>query len=367
MALPAAAAARRGPLGHLGRDRRARLLDDAGHERPPALPERPDALRGPAPAGAGSEPDRPLRARGRGARALGRAADRAPRGGGGERADRPRQRARGRDQQGLAPGGGVRRHRARPTRTEHGLADGDQVVRRQLRRGPGPVVARRDHPARLPVRDGAGSPCRRARHRHARGGPRERGAGGPGRGRLRGPQARSGLDGGGTPRRSDGAAHRAGARHRAPRGPTPQPAPPCARGPRDLLGPAHRGGAHRSLAAALRGAGARVRGPGDAEGGHRGGPALVVRAAGPLPARRDAPVAKRPCCRVVHPPGRLPAGRDRGARPAHQPEAGLHPGRQPSRLRPEHRAGDLRGVDARRPGDHEAIRLQRRADLALSQ
>ena len=331
----------------MGRDRRARLLDHAGLERPSALPERPDALPGPAPAGAGSEPDRPLRARGRGARALGRAADRAPRRGSRERADRPRQRAGGRDRQGLPPRGRVRRHGSRPAGTQHGLADGDQVVRRQLRRGPGPVVARRDHPARLPVRHGPGAPRRRARNRHARGGPRQRGAGGPGRGRLRGPHARSGLDRRGPPRRSDGAAHHAGARHRAPRGPTPQPAPPCARGPRDLLGPAHRRGAHRSLAAALRGAGARVRGPGDAEGGHRGGPALVVRAAGPLPARRDAPVAKRPRCRVVHPPGRLPAGRDRGARPAHQPEARLHPGRQPPRLRPAHRAGHLRDVDAR--------------------
>ena len=35
---------------------------------------------------------------------------------------------------------------------------------------------------------------------------------------------------------------------------------------------------------------------------------------------------------------RLPTGRDRRAGPAHQRPAGLHPGRQPPRLRPAHRA-----------------------------
>ena len=43
----------------------------------------------------------------------------------------------------------------------------------------------------------------------------------------------------------------------------------------------------------------------------------------------------------------------------------LHPRRQPPRLRPAHRPGRLAGVDARRPRADEAVRVQRRPDLAL--
>ena len=64
------------------------------------------------------------------------------------------------DQQGLAPGRRVRPDRPRPTRIEHAQPAGREVVRRDVRRGPGPVVARRDHPVRVPLRDRAGLPRR---------------------------------------------------------------------------------------------------------------------------------------------------------------------------------------------------------------
>ena len=59
------------PAADVGRDRRPRLLDDAGLGRPPALHECGDALRGSAAARAGREPHRPLRAGGRRAGPLG--------------------------------------------------------------------------------------------------------------------------------------------------------------------------------------------------------------------------------------------------------------------------------------------------------
>ena len=69
------------------------------------------------------------------------------------------ERRRGGDQQGLPPGRGARRHRRRPARRdEHGAPDRGEVVRRVLHRGPGPVVARRDHPAGVPLRDRADVP-----------------------------------------------------------------------------------------------------------------------------------------------------------------------------------------------------------------
>ena len=130
----------------LGRGRRPRALDDAG-VRPPDLHERADALPR-RPAGGARRTTRP-----------------------GSTARRFRCRRRGRaaaivlhvgaadsvlhvwvnghavgHQQGLAPRGRVRRHRARAQGREPAGADGRPVVRRELRRGPGPVVARRDRP-----------------------------------------------------------------------------------------------------------------------------------------------------------------------------------------------------------------------------
>ncbi len=83
---------------------------------------------------------------------------------------------------------------------KHDLADRRQVVRRELRRGPGPVVARRHHPVGLPVRDRARAPRRRPCDREPRRGPRQRLARGPRGGRLRGRSTRAGLDGRGSAR-----------------------------------------------------------------------------------------------------------------------------------------------------------------------
>ena len=62
---------------------------------------------------------------------------------------------RRRDQQGLAPRGRVRRDGVAAAGRERPAADGREVVGRLVHRGPGPVVARRHHPPRVPVRDRA--------------------------------------------------------------------------------------------------------------------------------------------------------------------------------------------------------------------
>ena len=68
---------------------------------------------------------------------------------------------RRRHQQGLPPRGRVRRDRGRPARRRTRSTCGRQVVRRDVRRGPGPVVARRHHPLGVPVRDRPGPSRRR--------------------------------------------------------------------------------------------------------------------------------------------------------------------------------------------------------------
>ena len=104
--------------------------------------------------------------------------------------------------------------------------------------------------------------------------------------------------------------------------------------------PAGRGRAPRGTSSTPDGAAARR--PRHLARRRPGRPALVRRAAGPAtrctsslraPGRRGR--------RGGHRPGRLPAGRDRRARPAGQRRPGLHPRRQPPRLRPAHRAGHL--------------------------
>ena len=178
--------------------------------------------------------------------------------------------------------------------------------------------------------------------------------------------ARAGLDGGGAPRRS----------HRAPwRPPCPTPAASRARAPaatgaqladRAIAGmPLTRRGAHRPLAAPV----CRPR-PGERWRGHPAGrrgrrAALVLGAAGPLPAHGHPALARR--CRGRGDGGarRLPPGGDRRAGPADQPAARPHPRRESPRLRPAHRAGDRARGHAGRPRPDEALRVQRRADLAL--
>ena len=88
--------------------------------------------------------------------------------------------------------------------------------------------------------------------------------------------------------------------------------------------------------------------------------------------RADAlPVARRPARpggrhrRGGDPPGRVPSSRGRGSGPAGQRRPRLHPGHQPPRLRPAHRSSHLGRDDARRPRADEAVRVQRRADIAL--
>ena len=147
----------------LERGRRPGLLDDAGL-RSTCLTTPTSRCRFPATRrAAGREPHRHLRARLRPAgRVAGRPPDRPARRGRGERPDRQRQRAASRHQQGLAPGRRVRRHGPRPAGGQRHPAARREVVRRHLRRGPGPVVARRHHPLRVPLRHAAGPSCRRA-------------------------------------------------------------------------------------------------------------------------------------------------------------------------------------------------------------
>ena len=99
------------------RDRRPGVLDPRGvrrrprRGRPAALHEHPDAVPGPAAAPAGRpQPDRGLRARDRGPGGVERPADRAARRRRGERSAGPRRRCRGRRRQGLPPGERVRPH-----------------------------------------------------------------------------------------------------------------------------------------------------------------------------------------------------------------------------------------------------------------
>ena len=100
-----------------------------------------------------------------------------------------RQRGRCRPQQGLPPRRRVRRQLRRPPGAEHDHPPRHQMVGRDVHRGPGPVVAWRDHPLGLPVRDGAGLPRRRPGDRRSRRRPPDRHARPEGRRRLRGDPA----------------------------------------------------------------------------------------------------------------------------------------------------------------------------------
>ena len=178
------------------RGARSGLLDAPGDLGPAAVHQRPDALPGPAAGATGAQSDRPSTGRTFELPASWSvAAGRPPRRGGRERPARPARRCRRRREQGFAPGGRVRRDRPRPAGHERPRAPRRQVVRRDVHRGPGPVVARRHHPLGLPVLDRAGPPGRRRRHRGAGGrpadgdAPRGRGSG------VRRRRARARLDG----------------------------------------------------------------------------------------------------------------------------------------------------------------------------
>ena len=116
----------------------------------------------------------------------------------------------------------------RPAGREHAPPARGQVVRRDLRRGPGPVVARRDHPVGLPVRHGPGPPRRHPGRRRPGGRPVDRDPRPDRRGRLPGRRARAGLDGRGPPGDARRAARRGGPGRRPAGGDGLDPGRPAA-------------------------------------------------------------------------------------------------------------------------------------------
>ena len=175
--------ARRPSGGRLGHGAGSEPLDDA-RLRHPEVHERRDAVPGAAPARARGESDGHLPALLRDPACVGRAADRARLRRHRGRAPRRAERSPGRHREGFAHARRVRRHRSRaPQRPERARRRRRALVRRKLRRGPGPVVAcghlafRQGlggglHPGRVRPRRG-----RRAAHRRRRGRRRRRGGG----------------------------------------------------------------------------------------------------------------------------------------------------------------------------------------------
>ncbi len=105
------------------------------------------------------------------------------------------ERPRGRHEQGLAARSRVRRDGTRAVRREqHAGRRSRSVVRRLVRRGPGPVVARRHPPRGVPLQHAAHLPRRRARDRIARRRSGNRHARPEGRRRLRRSAADRRLD-----------------------------------------------------------------------------------------------------------------------------------------------------------------------------
>ena len=231
MALPAPPVAQRRARPGLGRGGRPERLDDGRHLGQAALHQRPDAVRGSAARDPRGQPDRHLRARVRGPRGMGGPARRPPRRSRRKRPAGEPQRRRVRRRQGLTPRIRVRPDRAPPTGREHADPARREVVRRDLRRGPGPVVARRDHPLGLPVRDARCLPrrcpgrCRSRRRpddRHAR----------PGRhARVPGARAPARLEHRGPPRRHRGRAQHRGGADRSADAPRLDPGRPAAHVP----------------------------------------------------------------------------------------------------------------------------------------
>jgi hypothetical protein len=316
---------------------------------------------------------------------VGRSAHRPPRGGRRERPARASQRTRRRHQQGLAPRGRVRSLRPGGSRAEHAHAAGGQVVRRELHRGPGPVVARRDHAVRLPLRHVAGLPGGHPGGRGTRRRRHDRYPPAPGRRRVRGcPRGR--LEGGGPPRstraRGDGRArYAAGGSHarpgtrrgpqlrrpREPRGGHPGNHLDTGAGEPSRRGHAAHGRGARGVAGSLCEAHAAARRT-DRHAGDPPGRCSVVRG-GPraVHPHGDARLARRRGRRGAAHPGRLPARADPWPGPAAQRPPGAPPRREPSRLRPAHGARGLARLDARRHRAHEAVRVQRGPHRALPQ
>ena len=146
------------------------LLDDAGHLATTRTTRTSRCRsRSCPPTIARRQPDRRLRARRSTIPAAWAGpAGRAPRRRRRERPDRRAQRRRRRAQQGLPPRRRVRRLTRSCGRAPNALRlHGREVVRRLVRRGPGPVVARRDHPPGVPLRDRPDLPRGRRDRRRA--------------------------------------------------------------------------------------------------------------------------------------------------------------------------------------------------------
>ena len=340
LALPAAPIARRRRRRGLGRGAGPERLDDVGHLGPAPLHERPDAVRRSAADRPRAQPDGDLRTRVRGAGRLGEPACRAQRRRRRERPHRRAQRRGDRGRQGRAPRLRVRPDRSTPAGSEHPPAARREVVRRDVRGGPGRVVARRDHPVGVPVRDGGGPPRRHPGHGRSRRRPDDRHVRPRGHGRLPGRRAAAGLDARGHARPSRSHVACQGRRHRPDdaqrldaRGPAPHVQP---------RGGAAAGGRRAALGGRPPQDGTAARWPRDLAPRPARDRALVRGAAEPLPADRGPARPGRCRRRGDDRPGRVPPGRDPRARPARQRAARLHPRRQSPRLRPAHRPGRSR-------------------------
>ena len=348
LALPAPQDARRFHRHRLVRGGRPRRVDDGRDLGPAPLHERPDAVRGPA---ARRSPRSTRRAS---TSASSRSRRPGPAGASSSTSGRPRACSSS-SLNGDEIGTGKDSHLASEFDLTDRLRPGSNTLTLRvvkwsdahLRRGPGPVVARRDHPTGLPVRDPRRVPRRCAGRRRAGRRPVDRHARPDRDRRLPGPRAATRLDrrGGARGHGRDPAGRRDLDRPPEPRGLDPRR--PAADVPsRSGLLP-RRGRARVGRRPPPDGPAARRprhlarRGPGR--------PALVRGATGPLPAARLAPRPGRLGRRGRHRPGRLPAGRDRRARPPGQRRPGLPARRQPPRLRPAHRARHLARLDARRP------------------
>ena len=251
------------------------------------------------------------------------------------------------------------------TGAEHRHAAGREVVRRHVRRGPGPVVARRHQPIGLPVRHRPHPAGRHPGGSRAGPGRQNRQPRPAGRRRLRERAAgsrmgRRGAAGGRQEALSCRGAHAGAARRARQLEPGEMGRPGAARGGAEAeQGPAGRvaGAARLAGAGAARRRWLEDRGP--------EGRALVARGAAPLRAPGDAALAARRGRGTGGPAGRVPQRRDPWPRSPAQRPAGLHPRRQSPRFQPAHGARRDARRDARRPRPDEAVRVQRGADLAL--
>ena len=365
MALPAPPATRRRARSRLARHRRPGRLDDAGHRGPAPLHERPDAVRGRAAGGPRRQPDRALRALVRAPGGVDRPARRPPRRGGRERADRPAQRPRGRDQQGFASRRRVRRDGRAPARHEHAHAQGRQVVRRhatsRTRTSGGTAgspgrssctpPARSTWPTSGPTRASptTARPARSSSPSSSGSRAVSSSRAGPSR---PGSTASTGRSG---PRHRASTRARSRAGRSTTSGSCSAPPPGCrSRTPRRRRGRPSTPGWPRRATGSSAGA---WRCPGSCPGRRSDRRSTACRWCSAAP---DGGVAERAELRIGFRRVEID-GLDLLVNGA----PGVHPRRQPPRLRPAHGADRQPRPDAGRPRPDEAVRVQRGADVAL--